>query len=146
MTDFGTYTPLDDIDLLSDKTINSAPKHSPIFTDYRVLNGTADGVDSGDIIVRRRGMVMAGFEKAIVRVIPGVASDPTIDILFWSESDTKFVAANPALQAVGLGVGVAYDYLVEVHGRIIFVYVTGTFDAADDIEIQIAGFGVMPEP
>jgi hypothetical protein len=140
MTDFGTYTPLDDSDYLVVKTINSAPKHSPIFTVHRTITA----IDASAITTRNWGMVMAGFEKAIIKVVPTATADVDIEAMFWSNSASKFIVANPRLQATGLGAGVGYDYTVDVNGRRLFVYVTGTIGTG--VEIQVAGFGVMPEP
>lgn len=143
MTDFTPYVPLSEHDLIEDKAVNSAPRHSPIFTEHRDVTA----IDTGAITTRGWGMVMAGFEKAIIRVLPTATADITIDIMFWSDEAGvagQFVAANPAIQRVGAGAGVPYDYVVDVYGKTIFVYITGTIGTGT--KVQVAGFGVMPEP
>lgn len=140
MTDFGTYTPLDDSNLLVVKAINSAPKHSPIFTVHRNIVA----IDTGTIITRNWGMAMAGFEKAIIKVVPTATANVDIEAMFWSESASKFISASTPLAATGLGAGIGYDYVIDVNGRRLFVYVTGTIGTG--VQIEISGFGVMPAP
>jgi hypothetical protein len=84
-------------------------------------------------------MNMAGYDNAIVRVIPDNGADPDIEILFWSEEAEKFIADATGLTATGKGTDIPYDYTCVVNNRIIFVFVTGTVTGDDTVEVLIAG-------
>lgn len=141
MADFSPYVPLSEDNLIEDKSISSAPQRVPNFTEHRSVSGA---IDSGDITTRGWGMVMSEFKTAVIRVVPGTTANITVEARFWSEDAGKFISANPALQQAGAGAGIPFDYTVEVNGKILFVYVTGTI--GNGAKIQIAGVDFISEP
>lgn len=138
---FDPYTPLSERNLIEDKPISCSAQRAPIFTEHRTVSGA---VDSGAITTRGWGMVMAEFKTAIIRVVQGAGADLTVEARFWSEEADAFISETPALQQAGPGAGIAFDYTVEVNGRILFVYVTGTIGAG--AVIQVAGAEYISEP
>lgn len=140
MADFSPYVPLSERNLLGVKPINSSAQRSPIFTVHR----TRTAVDAGIITTRGWGMVMAEFKTAIIRVVPTPTANITVQAMFWSASSGRFIPANPALQQAGVGAGVPYDYTIEVNGRVLFVYITGTIGTG--VTIQVAGVEYIAEP
>ena len=137
MTQFGPYTPLSERNMIDVRPIDSAPASAPRFTIHRTLT-VIDG--AGAITNGKRGMNMAGFEKAHIKVLPGATAAPDLEVLFWSETKGEFLSDHTPLAYAKKAVGVAWEITVEVQGRIIFVKVpNGTFPGGATCEIQIAG-------
>lgn len=133
---FDPYTPLSQTDLLAVRPADSSPSSAPKFTRHRLVKVNPD---AGAITTRSRGMNMAGFKVAHIRVIPSAGITPTVDILFWSEAAGKFVQEHTAISKAAPGAGVAFDFTVDAQGRVIFAYVTGTIGAGKQVEVLVAG-------
>lgn len=133
---FSPYTPLSQTDMLANRPLDSSPSSAPVFTQHRLVKVTPD---AGTITKASRGMNMAGFKVAHIRAIPSSGITPTITILFWSQSAGRFVQEHTTISKAAPGAGVAFDFTVDVQGRIIFAFVTGTIGAGKQVEVLVAG-------
>lgn len=135
-----SYTPQSTgsfLDLVKPET--SSPSTSPRFTLHRIVE---DAIDSGSITDSHKGMNMAGYDTAVIQVVPKTTSGspaPDIEVLSWSEEAGQFVSASTPRTANAPAANTPYEYTCDVFGGVIFVYVTGTLAAGDSAEIYIAG-------
>lgn len=118
------------------KPQSSSPSTAPVFTRHRTVKVTPD---SAPITDKKRGMNMLGYEKAHIQIIPSTGITPTAEVLFWSEAASKFISEQTAISKPSPGAGVASEFTVDVQGRVIFVYITGTIGASKQVDVLIAG-------
>jgi len=109
---------------------------SPDFQLYRTVTDAADSLPETDI---DKGLNTADYEDLIIEVVP-TGCDPTIEVLFWSESASAFIKEHTAMSYAGIGSGVAFQVRVNSFGRKLFVAVTGTIGAGDVIVLNVAGW------
>jgi len=139
---FSPYTPLSNIRMFDTVQQGGSPHQAPKFTVHRKQLAAVDG--AGAIADRRLGMNMAGFEYAVVRVVPswtGGSPSPNIEVLFWSEEAGAFIQEATTISQAAPAAKTPYDLRVPVRGRIIFVKVTGTIVGAsgDRVDVLVAG-------
>lgn len=132
------YTPLSETKFLDVRPITSSPATAPVFTLHREGIAAVDAADASPTKASS-GMNMAGYEKAIIHVVPKTGS-PTanIEVLVWSESAGKFVPFATAKTADMPAADTAYTFECVVEGQIIWVRVTGTISSAT-VDVLIAG-------
>jgi|SRR5690606_9481383 len=142
-------------------TISRNPLRSPDYSLYRVVTTDDDGTE---LTEKSSGINLIGYDKALVQVVPlssvpdpiydqskfeaefpsdGTDSAPAIEILFWNEALQRFIAHIPAITGKVDGEdneGVPFEMTVDVHGRTMFVQVTGIEDG-QAVAIFVAGFG-----
>lgn len=132
------YTPQSTTSLLDVRPIDSSPASAPVFTIHRQGIAAPDAADASPIKASS-GMNMAGYEKAIIHVVPKTGSPtPDIEVLQWSESAGKFVSFATAKSASAPGADTPYAYECDVFGSVIWVRVTGTISSAT-VDVLIAG-------
>lgn len=103
-------------------------------------SGMSGGFDGTAALVEDRYcMNLAGYETAIVQVVPTGGANPSIEVLFWSEAAESFVSEVPALAVAGQGADKPYEVRVPALGRKMLVKVTAI--AAGSVDIFIAAFG-----
>ena len=117
-------------------TTKSTPGLAPNFVLHREVK---EAVDSGDITNVKSGMNMEGFSTCIIDVSPSTLADPSIQILFWSENHSKFVAENSPVSYPGAGAGKGYQQQVDCAGRVMFVFVDSGVTTGDTVKIGVAG-------
>ncbi len=106
--------------------------------DYILYRQTIDK-DTGDITDKRLGLNCSNYQYANIQIVPNGTSNPTINILFWSEALGMFVEANPEVSRSGAGPGIGYEFSFECYGRIIFAYVVAGIGGCD---IYASGFNL----
>lgn len=115
-----------------------SPEQAPAYALHR-HKPSGEGVDSGDATEKKHGMNMSGNRFANIQVVPLAASgNPDVEILFWSEAASKFIRGHTQISKAGVGAGVAYEFEVDVQGRIIYAYITGTVTGG--IEVYVGGY------
>lgn len=134
-----SYTPQSETKLLDVKPLGSSPSTAPVFTLHREALAAVDAAAASPTKASS-GMNMAGYEKAIIHVVPktGVAATADIEVLVWSEDAGKFIPFATPKTASSPGAHLPYSYEAVVEGQIVWVRVTGTITAST-VDILVAG-------
>ena len=117
---------------------SSSIQLAPGYGHHRQNITVADSLPESDAA---HGVNCADHRYAMVQVVPKTgAGNPTATVLFWSEEKGEFIAPHSALSYAGKGVGVAYEFDVDVKGRIMFIALSGTMTGG--IDVFVSGYGL----
>lgn len=114
--------------------VNSGLGHAPDFTPHRVNVAAADGAAPTN---QAAGMVSAPFEDVWGAVnINGTTSGVTIEVLYWSVRDGKFLQqSTPQTFALTASKMIKFS----PGGQRFFLMITGSFTGVTGINIDCAG-------
>lgn len=115
--------------------VNSGLGHAPDFTPHRV---NVKVVDAAPPTVAAQGMVSAPFEDVWAQVsINGTTTGITIEVLYWSDLDAKFLSQSPQQQFTNLTSSKMIKF--SPGGQRFFLMITGSFTGVTSINISCAG-------
>lgn len=97
------------------------PYPTPKYEQHRTV---VSAVDSAAPTNKNEGVNFAGFDTALIQVVPTGTADPSVEVMIWSEAAQSFISSAPKLEFSGLGADKAYEISVPAHGRILWVGVT----------------------
>lgn len=84
------------------------------------------------------GMNMAGYEEAIIEVIPIAGTgNPAVAIYWWSEAAGAWIADHTPIAYAAFGAGDPWTVVVPVKHRRMFVALTGTLTGG--VDVYVAG-------
>jgi hypothetical protein len=106
--------------------------------EYKAHRTAVAAVDSSNPTTDSVGIQCREFQRLHVQVIPSTLCNPSVEVIFWSEAKSAFISAHTALAFAGKGAGVAYEFTVDVEGRLPFVKFTTL--AAGTCNVHVAGW------
>lgn len=83
------------------------------------------------------GINMAGYEEAIIEVLPAVGADPIVTIYWWSDAFDGWVRDHTLTTFAAVGAGVEWQAVVACKHRRMFVALTGTLTGG--VDVRVAG-------
>ena len=114
----------------------ASPTMAPEYVLYRTARETEDTVFTDPL----QGLVCNDFDSLHVQVIPSALAVPKVEVMFWSAEASKFISANPKIEATATGAGVPFEFTVTPKGRRIFIAVTDGIASGDTVKISVAGY------
>lgn len=121
----------------------NSPQIAPDYGKHRDNVSVADVLAS--LTTKNHGINMGGYRLANVQIVPkGGAGNPTVNVLFWSEGQGKFVPDHTALTFAALGAGLGWETTIEANGRIMMVALTGTLTGG--IDVFVSGYDAQHTP
>lgn len=134
---FAPYVPLTNVGILD--VIRPEQSSAPMAPRVALHRTAAAAVDTVIPAVSSAGINMAGYDVAIIHVVPIAGTpEPDIEVLQWSESAGTFVSFATAKTASAPAANTPYIYQTDVDGGIIWVKVGGTVGVADALEILVS--------
>lgn len=115
------------------------PETAPRYSLHRTLVGANDV--AANLTKKPDGVNCQGRRFLHVQVIPDAGAgecNPTAEVKFWSEERGLFISQHTALSFAGLGVGIAYEFTVEVHSRVAIVSITAGMVASKKVQIFVS--------
>jgi hypothetical protein len=117
-----------------------SPRHikehntSPTLHRDNVLSADATPPTQG----KAAGMNMAGYEEAIIEVLPkGASGNPSATIYWWSDAAGAWISDHTPVTFAAAGAGVEWTAVVQCKHRRMFVALGGTFTGG--IDVYVAG-------
>ena len=117
----------------------NSPALSPNYNFHRVAANAADVLPHS---TRAHGMNMSSRRYALIQVVPSLGSNPDVKVQWWSDVVGEFIDSNPAETRSGVALSTPYEFVVECHGRVMFVAVTGGVAAGQHVDIYVSSFGI----
>jgi hypothetical protein len=113
---------------------------SPFFSHHRRNITAADVIAN---VPKSHGAVMEGYSQVLIHVVPGEATDLSVQVYVWCDAADSFIRTNGITTKTGMGDGVAYSFNFAARGQTIFVALTGTIN--DACNVYIAGAVLEPD-
>jgi hypothetical protein len=108
-------------------------KYSPNYVLHRDGITTVDSsFDNYD-----RGINTSYHNKANIQVIPSGGANPTVEVMWWSETADSFISEHTALEKAGIGVNTPFEFSVDCLRRTMFVAITAL--TAGTVDILVSG-------
>lgn len=87
------------------------------------------------------GINMANWKKAAIQIIPSDGANPVVELFWWSESASKWVADYTPVKWLARGVNVPWETIVECKSRKMLAAVTGGCSGSQKVKVYVAGIG-----
>ncbi|MGW8177875.1 MAG: hypothetical protein ACWGQW_03660 [bacterium] len=120
---------------------DNSPQLAPDYGTHRKSVVSNDSLPEQNI---KHGINMGGYGKAHIQVIPGATSNPTAQVLVWSDEKGAFISLAPAVSQAGMGAGTPYEFTMDCMGRIIFVALTTGVN--DECKVFVSGYDMQHTP
>jgi len=111
-------------------------QHAPDYSAHREAVAGADGLPA-TLTNKTVGMNCHGYLSSLVQIVPSGGSNPTVELLTWSDAAGHFIPQVPAAIFAAPGADLPFEITVECRSRIIFVRFT--INAAGVADAYIAG-------
>ena len=128
------------------KSVDKSPAVAPDWQLYRIVGSPDPTVVTNEGLALNAGhynrlrVMVEPYTNRTLTSQAGVASNPNVEIQYWSENAKEFVSPNPVIQKTGLGVGLGYTFDVEVHGGKLLVKLTNATNGSEVIAIYTQGY------
>jgi hypothetical protein len=111
-----------------------SPTQSP---GYSLHRKAITATDTLPVTNREIGINMKGYLRAHVQVVPSGGANPTVQVLWWSASASKFVQEHTPITRAGVGADTPYEFTVDCRGRMMLVAITTL--AAGTVDVNVSG-------
>lgn len=117
---------------------NGGLPFAPDFNTHRLNVTVADAAPPSAAVLKPQGMSSQPFEDvyAQVQIVGGAGVSITLEVLFWSDLDQRFISQSPQIQFTAIAASRQIKF--NTGGQRFFLNLTGTFGGCT-VNINCAG-------
>lgn len=115
-------------------SINKSPEYVLYREGLTAVDSVFDKID--------KGIHTSHYQTALIQVIPQAGVNPTVEIRWWSAGASAYIKEHTPIIKAGVGAGVAYEFEVPCHGRIMMVAVNTI--SGGSVKIYVSGSEFLP--
>ncbi|PNX52105.1 MAG: hypothetical protein BV456_00740 [Thermoplasmata archaeon M8B2D] len=82
------------------------------------------------------GVNTSYYKKANIQVVPSGGANPTVNVMWWCESASKFINEHVAIEKAGIGANTPFEFTVDCLRRTMFVAVSAISTGSVDILVS----------